>query len=206
MDKQWLESQFILHPEKKKADLAKALDLEPPAVSKILGGIREIKAPEYLEMRKFFGLPVDGDASLGVSKRAFVIKPFTPKKARKSMQDGGKSAEDNWVIPSDLMKQKTSASPEKIQSFKVQEDMMAPDFNAGEYVLVDTSIKKPSPSGVFLMFDGLGEILRQCEYIPQSAPPQIRVTSLKKGSKASIFELKDNTIIGRVIAKVQWVG
>lgn len=56
MDSQWLQLQFRLNPDKTKADLARALGLEPPAISKILAGNRQIKAQEYVKMREFFGM------------------------------------------------------------------------------------------------------------------------------------------------------
>lgn len=210
MDRQWLESQFTLHPEKKKAALAKVLNLEAPAISKILAGIREIKATEYVQMRKFFGLSIDENSMMSVSKNAYIIKPLQAKNTYEGMQDHGKkhkeSNQSDWMIPADLMKQKTLASPDQIKSFKIEGDSMNPDFNAGEYVLVDTSIKNPSPSGVFLIFDGLGEIIRQCEYVPQSDPPSVKLVALKSGYESCVLELKNETIIGRIIAKVQWVG
>lgn len=45
-----------MHPKKTKAQLARLLGLEPPAVSKILAGTRQIKAQEYMKMREFFCL------------------------------------------------------------------------------------------------------------------------------------------------------
>jgi len=206
MNKQWLETQFQLNPEKKKADLAKALGLEAPAISKILGGIREVKAPEYVIMRKFFGLPSDGKRAANLSQHDYVIKPLKHQNARGGMQDNGRSTQSDWIIPAKLMKEKTDAKSDQIKSFRVAEDAMSPDFKMGEYLLIDTSIKRPSPSGVFLISDGLGEIVRQCEYIPQSEPPSIKITAKKEGYESFVLELNKDTIIGRVLAKIEWVG
>lgn len=205
MDKKWLEAQFALHPEKKKADLARALNLEAPAISKVLAGGREIKAKEYILMRKFFGMPSDGKSALGVSAGAYVIKPLGEKIADDGMHDGGFSSKNDWVIPANLMREKTSANAKQIRTFKVEEDAMSPDFKAGEYVLVDVSSIKPSPPGVFLVSDGMGEIIRQCEYIPQSTPSSVKLTAKKKGYDPVVLELKDSTVIGRIIAKIEWV-
>ena len=115
------------------------------------------------------------------------------------------SSKNDWVIPANLMREKTSANAKQIRTFKVEEDAMSPDFKAGEYVLVDVSSIKPSPPGVFLVSDGMGEIIRQCEYIPQSTPSSVKLTAKKKGYDPVILELKDSTVIGRIIAKIEWV-
>lgn len=215
MDQKWLEAQFKLYPDKKKSDLARTLKIGTPAISKILAGTREVKAHEYVGMRKFFGLPTDGRHATTVknapSNDMFVIKPFAQGVAYSGMRDGANSnadhttKQDDWVIPASLMKGKTSASSDQIVSFKITEDAMKPDFKTGEYVLVDCSIKKPSPSGAFLISDGLGEIVRQCEFVPQSSPPSMKVSAKMPGYEAYTLVIQPDTIIGRVIAKIEWV-
>ncbi len=60
MDSQWLKTQLAYNPSKNKADLAKAIGVQPSGISKILAGTRQIKTHEYIAMRKFFGLLIDG--------------------------------------------------------------------------------------------------------------------------------------------------
>ena len=206
MDKKWLEAQFKLNPEKKKADLAKALDLEAPAISKILAGIREVKAPEYVIMRKFFGLPNDGSKAYQHQKDAYIIQPLNVKNAHGGMQEKiGKDA-GNWVMPDSLVKEKTSANPGDVMTYRIEEDAMSPEYKVGQDVLVNTAMQKPSPSGVFLISDGMGAILRRCEYIPQSNPPAMRVSAVKEGYESHTMKIQPETIIGRVVAKIDWVG
>jgi plasmid maintenance system antidote protein VapI len=59
MDSLWLAKQFIAHSHKSKAELALALKLPPSSISKMIKGTRQIKATEFMEMRKFFGFDVD---------------------------------------------------------------------------------------------------------------------------------------------------
>lgn len=59
MDSIWLAKQFLAHPTKTKAGLALVLDLPASAVSKMINGSRQIKAKEFLVMRKFFGFETD---------------------------------------------------------------------------------------------------------------------------------------------------
>ncbi len=207
MDRNWLAAQFALYPEKKKIDLAKKLNLPPPAISKILAGGREIKAKEYALMRHFFGLPTDGKNATMLSKNAYVIKPFHAENTHGSMQDSARDThnpKEDWVIPAHLLREKTTATPDQIRIFRIEEDAMSPDFKIGEYVLVDLSSTKSSPSGVFLVFDGVGEIIRHCEYT--KSLNTIRVSATKKGYSSMLLKLEDSPIIGRVLAKIQWIS
>ena len=132
MDSQWLKTQFQLHPDKSRADLARALDLDPPAISKILAGGRQIKAHEYIAMRRFFGLPVDGDRAVSGGYR---LSPFAHDRGLSDRT--ATSDQDAWIMPAKLLESKTQAPPDKIRIFTVQDSSMEPDFMTGAQVLVD---------------------------------------------------------------------
>ena len=82
---------------------------------------------------------------------------------------------------------------------------MMPDLQQGERVLVDLSDTKPSPAGVFIVSDGLGQIIRQCEYVPHSDPPAIRFSARNPKYEPYTIPLARAQIIGRVLAKLQWL-
>lgn len=211
MDSQWLKTQFSVNPGKTKAGLAKALNLDAPAISKILAGTRQIKANEYIGMRKFFGLPVDGEqATSGNRDKSYVLAPLTKDKEQeeKNINQALYDApvpEENWVMPASLFKNRTTANPEQIRIFSIQENAMVPDFMPGEHVLVDLSDVKPSPPGVFLVSDGLGHMIRQCAYVPHSDPPEIKLSAVNSKYEPYTLPLEKTKIIGRVIAKLQWL-
>src|SRR5262245_42541579 len=165
MDARWLKTQFELYPDKSKAGLAEAIGLEPPAVSKILGGKRQIKAHEYVAMRKYFGLPSDGGKAARKSPDAFVLDSLT------GLQDNREpSGNEQWMMPASVFSARTSAGEDQIKVFKIQENAMAPEFRFGEHVVVDLSDKKPSPPGVFIISDGFGHLVRRCEFVVGSRP------------------------------------
>lgn len=200
MDSEWLKTQFRINPDKSKADLAAALGIGAPAISKMLAGVRQIKAGEYVQMRRFFGLPTDGDSAAGGNtKDRYVLEPLGMKEKESA------AAGDSWVIPANLLKGHTAAPPEKIRIFTVRESAMAPDFMPGEQVLVDLSDQKPSPPGVFIISDGIGHIIRRCEHVPQSQPPQVRLSTASGKFESHVLPLKDAGLVGRVIAKLSWV-
>lgn len=199
MNAQWLETQFKTHPQKTRAGLAVKLGLDPPAISKILSGKRQIKACEYLAMREYFGL---SDASTsGSGADSYVLRPFS----QGGLSDQADQADSGaWVMPAQLLSRKTNASPENIRVFDVPDAAMAPDFQKGEQVLVDLSDTKPSPPGVFVVSDGMSHMIRSCEYVPHSDPPKIKLNA--NNQKFSyVMEMNKAEILGRVIAKLQWL-
>lgn len=200
MDSQWLHQQFLLNPERSKSELAQFLGLEPSAVSKMLKNRRQIKAREYMLMRKFFGLPVEsGNDTPG--NRHYILDEMAGGK--NAMQDKGDEPAQ-WQIPASILSKRTKAQPEQIKVIAVEDNMMKPDYNLGEFVMVDLSDKKPAPPGVFLVTDGFGHMLRHCSYIPRSEPPKIKVSANDADFHAQILREGEFEILARVIAKLQW--
>lgn len=202
MDSQWLKMQFDLHPDKTKAALAKALGLEPPAVSKIIKGTRQIKAQEYMIMRRFFGLPSNEDRPPRSDEPGgYKIAPLQAAGGLGEADGALEGAE--WVIPAEILIARTSAAPNQIKIFQIRETIMEPDFKQGEYVLVDLSDCVPSPPGAFIVSDGFGHMARFCEFIPKSKPPEVRVSAKNNGFLPQTLTLSDFNIVGRIIAKLQ---
>lgn len=111
---------------------------------------------------------------------------------------------DNWRIPPTLLRAQTSAPMQSLRIISVYGDSMAPDFMPGERVLVDTDDKRPSPAGVFVLWDGFGLVIKRVEMVPYSDPPTARLIS--RNSQYGTYErpAADIKINGRVIGKWQW--
>ena len=203
MDFQWLQTQFDLNPDKTKAGLAKALGLEPPAISKILNGTRQIKAHEYHVMRQHFSLPVDGGRA--VSNQS-VLSPLHQDVKSTHLSEGSQDDSDqSWIIPDSILNGHTKTPPENIKTFTIQESLMEPDFRRGEPVLVDLSDVLPSPPGVFIIFDGYSYLIRQCEIITALKSTEVKISARDEEFKPQCLRLDQFKIIGRVIAKLQWL-
>lgn len=200
MDAQWLKYQFKINPGKNKADLARMLHLDPPAISKILNGARQIKAQEYISMRRFFGLPSENDGASSRIQESMVLQPIQSQSLREAQNGAGE-----WMIPADILSQRTKTPSDKIRIFKVEDSTMEPEFMRGEHVLVDTLQKAPSPPGAFLVFDGVGHVIRDCAYEVGATPPRIQVSARAQKFPPQILPYNDLDIAGRVIAKLQWL-
>ena len=203
MDSQWLKRQFDCNPEKSKAGLARVLSLEPPAVSKILNGTRQIKAQEYNLMRQYFGLPIDGENAAVLSDNSYRLDMLAGENTLQ--ENPNESPENSWVIPAEILASRTKAPPNKIKIFSIKESFMEPEFRHGEHVLIDLSDNNPSPPGTFIISDGFGVMLRNCEYVPNSTPTEVRISANSQSFQSQILQEGDFEIIGRVIAKLQWL-
>lgn len=192
MDSQWLKTQFLAYPDRTKAGLATAIGLEPPAVSKILNGTRQIKAQEYILMREYFGLPNDGENTLRKPPARTHIKALV----------GGDGLGDRspppgeWDAPAPILSRSPSALT---KVFLVSETIMEPEFKLGEQVLIDPLDRTPSPPGVFVISDGQDNMLRHCELVGSD----IRISASKTGFHKETLSREHILILGRVIAKLQ---
>ena len=204
MDSQWLKRQFEHNPEKSKAGLARALNLEPPAISKILNGARQIKAQEYNLMRQYFGLPVDGENVSNMPENSYRLDMLAGE-TNTLQEDPDQPREDSWIIPAEILSARTNAPPSQIKIFNIKESFMEPESRHGEHVLIDLSDNIPTPPGTFIISDGFGVMLRNCEYVPNSDPAEIRISANSANFQSQTLQKDDFQIIGRVIAKLQWL-
>lgn len=203
MDAEWLNQQFYKNPNKTKAGLADKLGLEPPAVSKILKGTRQIKAQEYMLMREYFGFNSHNNIDMRYEQPSYTLEPLEHSPTLTEISNPSQNAE--WVIPASILNKRTNAPPNLIKIFEVNENNMEPDFKQGENVLVDLSDQAPSPPGTFILHDGFGYMLRLCEFVPKSDPPEIKISAHKNGFHSQSLLQDDFEIIGRVIAKLQMI-
>jgi len=201
MDAKWLNKQFELYPEKSKAGLARALGLEPPAVSKILNGTRQIKAKEYALMQQYF-VQSSHDVHEGRVK-AHANDVDRPA----GFEDSDPAFEEDWVIPASVLSGRSGAAPENVKVFQIADHLMEPVFKKGEFVLVDLSQMMPSPPGYFIVSDGYGHFARQCEMVmdKKDARQSVQVSANDKNFSAQILHLDELDIVGRVIARLRWL-
>lgn len=191
MDAGWLKTQLMLHPGKSKADLAKAVGLGAPAISKILKGTRQIKAQEYILMREFFGMPNDGHAAVRG-------RDTTPASKDSVALQESKPAPGDWLIPPSLTSGDKAGS-EALRIFEVRDTFMEPEFRKGERVLVDLNEKTPAQGGVFVISDGFSNMLRCCEAAGQTG--KIKLSALNRFEPQTL-SANEFLIVGRVIAKL----
>ena len=110
-----------------------------------------------------------------------------------------------WQVPSGVVRGYSTAPATEMRIITVLGDSMEPALLPGQRVLVDTGDRKPSPPGIFVVWDGLGLVIKRVQMVPHSEPPRVRITS--DNSKYESYErtLDEAYIQGRVIGQWRWL-
>lgn len=92
-----------------------------------------------------------------------------------------------------------NARPEDLRMIFVEGDNMAPTLCQGDMILVDITKKKPSPPGIFVLFDGFGLVTKRLEFLSNSTPPSLRILSDNPQYLPYERAIAETNIIGRVV-------
>jgi len=114
---------------------------------------------------------------------------------------GSKASEietlNNWTVPNEYLKSELHClSTDKLIIWRVEGDDMAPSYSYGDKVIVDTNAKRPSPSGVFLLWDGIGPSLRNVSVVPSGGKSIARVSTGNGGDSYEV-PVEKLVVIGR---------
>ncbi|WP_349934922.1 S24 family peptidase [Acetobacter sp. A11-2] len=108
-----------------------------------------------------------------------------------------------WEIPKNYIESYLPNS-ESLAIVRVVGNSMEPELNAGDRVLVDTDHKIPTPDGMYVIWNGLGIVIKQLQVIPRSNPPRVRIISVNPTYPADEALLSEIIINGRVVGKWTW--
>jgi len=110
-----------------------------------------------------------------------------------------------WQVPTGIVRGYSTAPAHELRIITVMGDSMEPALLPGQRVLVDTGDKKPSPPGIFVVWDGLGLVVKRVQVVPHSDPSRVRITS--DNAKYDPYErtLDEAYIQGRVIGQWRWL-
>ncbi len=91
-------------------------------------------------------------------------------------------------------------APDNIRMLFVTGDSMEPTLCHGDMVLVDITKKSPSPPGNFVLFDGVGLIIKRLELISGGDNgSMVRITSDNPQYESAQKAMEDINIVGRVV-------
>ena len=112
---------------------------------------------------------------------------------------------DTWQIPTAIVRAYSTAPAADLRIITVMGDSMEPALQPGQRILVDTGDKKPSPPGIFVVWDGLGLVVKRVQMMPHSEPARVKITS--DNPKYDPYErtLDEAYIQGRVIGQWRWL-
>ena len=110
-----------------------------------------------------------------------------------------------WQVPSGVVRGYSTAPANEMRIITVMGDSMEPALLPGQRVLVDTGDRKPSPPGIFVVWDGLGLVIKRVQMVPHSEPPRVRITSDNASYESYERALEEAYIQGRVIGQLRWL-
>ncbi len=90
-------------------------------------------------------------------------------------------------------------SPAGLVAVEVRGDSMEPTLRSGDRVIVDTHDRLPSPAGIFVLWDGLGTVIKRVEHIQGSDPTTFHIISDNSLHRSYELRAEEANIVGRVI-------
>lgn len=110
-----------------------------------------------------------------------------------------------WQVPSGVVRGYSTAPATEMRIITVMGDSMEPALLPGQRVLVDTGDRKPSPPGIFVVWDGLGLVIKRVQLVPHSEPPRVKITSDNVKYESYERTIEEAYIQGRVIGQWRWL-
>ncbi|TAD89895.1 MAG: S24 family peptidase [Alphaproteobacteria bacterium] len=109
-----------------------------------------------------------------------------------------------WRVPLSAIPVRPSINPSLLKIIQVTGDSMAPTIGSGARVLVDLGDRRPSPAGVFVLWDGVGIVMKRIEAVPG---PQALLRIISDNPVYAPYEraAEETQIFGRVVATWQWL-
>lgn len=107
-----------------------------------------------------------------------------------------------WRLPPEYLRFELRVAEQAVRLVEVIGDSMAPTLMSGDRIMVNTGDRRPSPPGVFALWDGLGVVVKRVEHIPQTDPAILRITSDNPHHASYERTVDEVQLIGRVV----WYG
>lgn len=110
-----------------------------------------------------------------------------------------------WHLPGDLMRSYTATPADFVKIASIVGDSMEPTLMPATKVMIDTRDVRPSPAGVFFVWDGVGLVAKRVEIVPGSDPVRVRLISDNPRYTTYEVSLEEARIQGRVMGRWQWM-
>lgn len=187
----------------------------PMEFAKRLAEVLERRGVKRNDVMALAGVQDAPNAGMAEASRLFVHGAGEPRMAAVEELDVSASAGEGanvegaevvrtWLMPRDVVSIATESAIDGVKIVRVKGDSMVPTYNALDRILVDTGDTLPSPGGVFIVWDGLGLVVKRVQVVAHSDPVRVRITS--DNAKYDPYErmLGEAYIQGRVIGKWIW--
>ena len=104
-----------------------------------------------------------------------------------------------YSFPASGFRQAFGANAAEVVIAEVRGDSMMPTLYPGQKVMVHVNDRRPTPPGIFYIWDGMGLVIKRVELIPGSNPPLLRIKSDNPQYDSYERTVDETHINGRVI-------
>lgn len=118
----------------------------------------------------------------------------------------------HWAFPEYWVRAAMDAAPADIKLITIKGDSglsdpaKATDIEPGDKVFVNVADRRPSPPGLFVLWDGLAFVAKRVQMIPGTNPIRIRLSSNNPAYDPYEVSIEDAQIQGRIVARFQRIG
>ncbi len=161
--------------------------------------------PSYL-----FGFtadPSEPDSSLGRDGTPAGTQPIAQIPFRAAAGGGyverEEAQERRWYMPRAWVEQELRSRAADLQILPVFGDSMEPIIRDGDLVVFNRAWVTPTPPGVFVLNDGMAQVVKQLEHVPNSDPAQIRISSRNAAYQSYERTVDETHIAGRVVGVIR---
>lgn len=106
---------------------------------------------------------------------------------------------DLWNFSQAYLVNELRLNPKSLVIVEVIGDSMEPTLVSGDRVMVDTSDRRVSIPGIFVLWDGDGTVAKRLEMIPNTNPPKVmRISDNPHHGRYEVL-LEDTNIVGRIV-------
>ena len=152
----WILEALENNPAKTRAGMARALNVDKSAVTRLLNGDRQLKFHEAAKIAEYLGIAPPTPVALADRDRDFGGGDPSPAMASSPIYDARTLAEGRWMVfrtapPIDFKTRAPNvANAARVFGFYAPDNAMAPRFKVGEVVWVDPS--RPVSTGDDVLF------------------------------------------------------
>ena len=104
-----------------------------------------------------------------------------------------------WPFSRPYLRNVLGVSSSQLAVVEVVGDSMSPTLESGDRVLVDLLDRRPSPPGLFVLWDGDGTLVKRVERVLNSQPAMVAITSDNPRHRSYEQPAELVSLVGRVI-------
>lgn len=106
-----------------------------------------------------------------------------------------------WHIPAEVLARRVRTSIDHLHFIECEGNSMYPLIKDGDVVLVDQSKRNPNMPGIFALYEGDGQTIKQVEMVRGAEPSKLRLIPANKDYSTYEVAADEVHIIGRYVAR-----